>query len=244
MKSYLKTVLIISLALNIAGVYIAFRAVGYRRNVNFYLDKYTNLVSEFSGRRRYEAENRKLISEVQLQNRLIFLGTQIIENWDLNHYFTGFETINRGISGQRLAGYLLRFIPDVIELKPKGAIIEFSSYNFRPQNSVDELKDYIASIAALARINEIEPVLTTVIPVRQELAMFESYSVSDSLAKFNNWLVEYCRENEYLLADFNEALSNNRGFLAEEFSIDNTHLTRAGYDQISRLMLKILERMP
>lgn len=243
MKSYLKTVLIISLALNAIGVFVAFRAIGYRRNVNYYLDKYTNLVSEFSGRSGYEAENKMLVSEVQVQNRLVFMGSQITENWDLDHYFDEFEAINRGISGQRLAGYLLRFMPDVIELKPKAAIIEFSSYNFRPQNSLDELKDYIVSIAALARHNEIEPVLTTVIPVRQELGMVASYSVSDSLAKFNSWLVEYCRKNEYHLVDFSEALSNDRGFLAEEFSIDNTHLTEAGYDQISWAMLRILERL-
>ncbi len=243
MKSYLKTILIISLALNVIGVFVASRAIGYRRNVNYYLDKYTNLVSEFSGRSRYEAENKRLVSDVRVQNRFVFMGTQITENWDLDHYFDEFEAINRGISGQRLAGYLLRFVPDVIDLKPKAAIIEFSSYDFRPQNSLDELKDYIVSIAVLARYNEIEPVLTTVIPVRQELDMVDSYSVSDSLAEFNDWLEEYCLENKYILADFNDVLSNDRGFLAEEFSIDNTHLTEAGYDRISRAMLRILEKL-
>jgi alpha-L-fucosidase len=243
MKSYLKAILIISLILNVAAIYTIFRAAGYRRSANLYLDKYTHVVSEFSGRSRYEADNRMLVSEEQARNRLVFMGSQITENWDLDHYFEEFEAINRGISGQRLAGYLLRFMPDVIELEPKAAVIEFSSYNFRPQNSLDELKDYIVSIATLARYNGIQPVLTTVIPVRQELDMFDSYSVSDSLNRFNDWLKEYCLENEYLLADFNHVLSNERGFLAEEYSIDNTHLTDVGYDRISRAMLRTLERL-
>ncbi len=36
-----------------ACVYVTFKALDYRRHVNYFLDKYTNVVSEFSGRAKY-----------------------------------------------------------------------------------------------------------------------------------------------------------------------------------------------
>jgi len=243
---FLFVVSAVSLFLIGACLYVAYKALDYRRHVNYFLDKYTNVVSEYSGRQKYEADNNRLISSESNPMRIVFLGDQIIESWELSQYFGNYEAINRGLTGQRLSGFILRLRPDVLELNPRVAVIQFSSYNFRPQGTVKEVKDHIIDIAELCRYNNIEPILTTVIPVRKkqdayEAEGFESYAVSDTLRQFNDWLREYCRLNDYRLIDFDNALCDDSGYLPEELSIDNTHLSKAGFERLAEVTIESLK---
>jgi len=237
-----KTILILSLIGNLFIVYVAYKALDYRRHVNYYLDKYTHVVSEFSGRSRYEADNRRLSSDINSNNRVVFLGSQITQNWNLKKNFPDYEAINRGISGQRLAGFLLRFRPDVIDLHPRSVVIEFSSYNFRPQYSTGEIKDYVASMAELARLHGIEPILTTVIPIREHL-IHESYSINDSLVAYNRWLEGFCRENDYHFVDYYDAVAGDDGLLLQDLSTSHIELNSSGYEKISQVTREALEAL-
>ena len=218
-----KTILILSLIGNLFILYVACKALDYRRHVNFFLDKYTYVVSEFSGRSKYALENERLASDVSVGNRIVFLGSQITEGWPLDKQFPGYEAINRGISGQRL-------------------VIEFSSYNFRPEYTLEEIEDYLASLAELAKVHGIEPLLTTTIPARERL-IYDSYSVADSLVKYNQWLAAFCREHGYLCIDFHGALANNEGFLPRELSISHIELSSAGYERISQATRAALDAL-
>jgi lysophospholipase L1-like esterase len=237
-----KTILILSLIGNLFILYVAYKALDYRRHVNYFLDKYTYVVSEFSGRNRYASENKRLASDVQVGNRIVFLGSQITEGWDLDKQFPGYEAINRGISGQRMAGFLLRLRPDVIDLHPRAVVIEFSSYNFRPEYTLEETEDYLASLAELAKVHGIEPVLTTIIPIRERV-VYDSYSVVDSLIKYNQWLAAFSRENGYLSVDFYDLLANDEGLLPQELSISHIELNSIGYERISQATRAALDAL-
>jgi len=217
MDKKIKVILIISLIGNLFIIYVGYKALGYRAHINYFLDKYTNVVSEFSGRHVYSKDNKRLSANQLVDNRIVFFGSQITYGWDLNKYFPGFETINRGISGQRISGFLLRFKSDVVDLKPRAVIIEFSSYNFRPESTVKEIEDYISSMADIARMHRIEPILTSVIPVGRDFnAELETpYSVLDSLGEFNRWLQGYCRGNNLKFVDFYTTVADSRGYFSE-----------------------------
>ncbi len=110
---------------------------------------------------------------------------------------------------------------------------------------IKEIQDNVADLAELCRFNQVEPILTTVIPVRKNRDVFNSdafepYSVSDSLAKFNSWLRDFCVQNGYRLADFNRALADSNGFLPGELSIDNTHLNEAGSGRLRDAVLEAI----
>jgi lysophospholipase L1-like esterase len=240
-----KIILALSLCGNLAIVYVGLKALEYRRHINEFLEKYTYVVSEFSGRKNYQAENKAMASASQVMNRVVFIGTQVTCEWDVKKYFPGFQVINRGISGQRLAGFLLRFKPDVLDLFPRVVVIEFSSYNFRPENRIDELEDYIESLGDLARFHGITPIFTTVIPVRRDFYVDDigSYSVPDSLNSYNNWLRNYCQENGYYCADFYRILSDSSGNLPQELSTSQIQLNSAGYEKISKEILNNIENI-
>jgi lysophospholipase L1-like esterase len=232
-----KIALILSILGNLSIVYVAYKALDYRSHVNYFLEKYKYVVEEFSGRKTYAEDNRRLMKKENSGKRVVFIGSQITQGWDLDRYFPDFEAVNRGVSGQRLAGYLLRFRPDVIELAPRAVVVELSSYNFRPENTLEELMDYLLCIVDLARQNKIEPFLTTIIPVRSDFDadIEEPYMVQDSLNLFNQWLKSVSQENGIELLDFSAQLADSAGFLVPEYSEGQITLSPLGYEKISSL---------
>jgi hypothetical protein len=247
--SYKRNIFIISLILNIFIIYVAYKALEYRNHINHFLDKYTNVVNEFSGRSYFENDNMKLLSEKNSGNRIILFGTQVTENWIVEDSSEMFEFINRGLPHQRLAGFLLRFNPDVIDLKPRGVIIEVSSYNFRTQISIKEIQDYVSSMAELASYHGVEPILTTVIPVRENINVsldnneqLENYHIIDSLMRFNQWINEYSIQNNFNVIPFCELLSDENGFLREDLSVDGITPNDYGYQIMSVKTLSILKK--
>lgn len=236
MSKLFKTVLILSLLGNLTIAFVAYKALSYRAYINVYLDKYTNVVREFSQREVFHQANEALVSDTTVPGRLVFFGTQVTDHWDLNSYFGDYETINRGISAQRVAGFILRFRPDVIELKPEAVIVEISSYNFRPNATIDEIFDYAVSMADLARYHGITPILTTVIPPTSDYVVEEhkDYIVKDSVAVYSAMIRRYAKEQGLPLADFNAVVSNNKGFLIRDLASSQVDLNEAGYKAISQ----------
>ena len=238
-----KIILILSLVANLSIVYVGYKALEYRAHINHFLDKYLLVTAELSGRAVFESENQPLQSDSTVENRIVFFGTQVIRDWDLNRYFADFEASNRGIGGQRVAGYILRLRPDVIELKPKAVLIEVSSYNLRPESSVREVTDYVASLAELARLHNIEPLLTTGIPLRKGADDFGDYVVMDSLRIYNQWLKDFCRDNNYYLVDFTSVLADSEGFLKPELSANVVEPNDLGYERMAEATRKVLEQL-
>jgi len=238
-----KYILILSLLGNLSIVYVTYKALEYRAHINFFLDKYQQVTAEFSARAVYAEDNRRLVADTTVAGRLVFFGTQVIEEWDLPDYFADYETINRGVSGQRIGGYLLRFRPDVIELRPEAVIIEVSSYNLRAEVTVREVADYVASMAELSRAHNIVPILTTGIPLQKGADDFGEYIVMDSLAAYNRWLVNHCRETGILYVDFNMILADAEGFLNPELAANMVEPNDEGYRQLAEATREVLRQL-
>ncbi len=236
-----KIILIISLLGNLAIFYVAMKALEYRAHINEYLDKYTYIVQEFSRRDQYAAADKELMAEVPTKERIVFIGTQVTESWDVQKYFPNYQAINRGILGQRVSGFLLRFRPDVIELKPEAVVIEFSSFDFRHQNSVKEFEDYMACMVELAAYHKIKPLPTTVIPPCLGVIDLGEYSIIDSLAEFNDWLRDYCQKNNFDYVDFNKIVAGADGYLTPDLSTGVIGLNEEGYARISAAVSKVLD---
>lgn len=239
MSKFIKIILVISLICNLGIIYIAKKAFEYRGNINEWLDKYVNVVEEFSGREYYSGQNKALKSNVIQENRIVFIGTQLIQNWDLGQSFPGYEVINRGISGQRVPGMILRFRPDVVELMPKMVVIEVSSYNLRAPQSLKEIQDYFITLIDLSRQNQIMPMALTMLPILADSAFVpedDDYMIVDSINAYNNWLREYCRDNDVLLTELFEPLVNNEGYFKPALAADAIGPNMVGYDIIDDLV--------
>ena len=243
MKKSIRYILYASLILNIAIIYVGFKALEYRNHINEFLEKYTYVIDEFSGRNSYLLENRNLNADSTVSGRVIFIGTQLTYNWELSKYFPQTEAINRGISGQRFSGYLLRFQSDVINLAPQAVVIEFSSYNFRPESHIEEFMEYTKSLTELAKINNIVPILTTVLPVGSDFDVeFETqYEVADSIKVFNTWLRNYCENNKISYVDYYSLMADESGHFDKRYLGNQIQPNQEGYFILSQKVHKTFQ---
>jgi hypothetical protein len=79
--------------------------------------------NDFANLARYRDANSKVAPPSKDEQRVVFMGDSITDGWKLDQYFPGKPFINRGISGQTTPQMLLRFRPDVIDLKPRVVVI-------------------------------------------------------------------------------------------------------------------------
>ena len=237
-----KLVLLVSLIGNLTVGYVGYKAYEYRQNINFWLEKYTFVVDEFSERDEYADANIALRSDTIVPGRIVFFGTQVTKSWPVADLFPGLETINRGVDGQRAAGFLLRFRPDVLELKPEYVVIEVSSYNFRPNTTAAEILDYVKSMADLARAHGIDPILTTAIPPRPgfEVEEHPDYNVKDTVEYYNDRLREYGRASNLAVADWYRAVCDSTGHLRPDLSVNAVDLGPGGYREIAVAVLDLI----
>ncbi len=242
MKRKLKIVLVISLLVNVSIVYVAIKTLEYRSHINEWLEKYNKVVDEFSGRPIFADSNKSLASDTTISGRLVFIGSQVTAEWDLKQNFPDYDVVNRGIPGQRVSGFVLRFRPDVIDLGPEAVIIEVSSYNLRETTSIKEIYDYDISLVELASVNGIRPLPATMIPPCRDSFDLGDYRIMDSIKVFNNLLIEYCNQNGYEFIDFNGLLSDVDGFLTLEYASGAVDLNKAGYELISREINRLLQK--
>jgi lysophospholipase L1-like esterase len=79
---------------------------------------------DWAGLGRYREENAKVGPPKAGEKRVVFMGDSLTDGWGHGDaFFRGKPYLNRGISGQTTPQMLIRFRPDVIDLKPKAVVI-------------------------------------------------------------------------------------------------------------------------
>src|SRR6266545_3213865 len=108
---------------------------------------------------RYGPENAKISPAAKDEKRVVFLGDSITDGWDnpgMGGFFPGKPYIDRGISGQTTPQMLIRFRPDVLDLKPKVVLVLAGTNDIAGNTGPTTLKaieDNLTSMGELARAN-------------------------------------------------------------------------------------------
>ena len=190
---------------------------------------------DFGQLSRYREENASLARPAASEKRVVFFGDSITEGWKLAHYFPGQPYVNRGISGQTTPQMLLRFRQDVVNLHPKAVVILAGTNDLAgptgPMSNEDTEANY-ASMADLARANDIRVVYSSVLPVHNYSHGGEDYFSQRPPARIlalNAWLKDYCARNRILYLDYFSAMVDDKGLLKRELADDGLHPNDTGY---------------
>jgi lysophospholipase L1-like esterase len=192
-------------------------------------------MSDFGELGRYKDANAALPAPAAGENRVVFMGDSITDGWHIAEYFPGKSYVNRGIGGQTTPQMLIRFRPDVIELKPKVVVILAGtndiSGNTGPM-TVEEIERNYASMAELARIHDIRVIFSSVLPVNnynEKALLFFLTRPADQILALNQWLKNYCSENGFIYLDYFSAMVDDKGMLKQDLAGDGLHPNVAGY---------------
>ena len=188
---------------------------------------------------RYREANRLLAPPASGESRVVFMGDSITDAWPQPR-FGDFFTINktyvgRGISGQTTPQMLIRFKPDVIDLKPKVVVILAGTNdiagNTGPMTD-EEIAGNVQSMAELAKMHGIKVVLSSILPVSSYHATGLPQTTQRPMARINAinaWMKKYATAERHVYLDYYAAMLDDKGLLREELSADDLHPNAKGY---------------
>ncbi len=210
------------------------------------LEAQRRLLSDWAGLIRYGSENTELPRPAPAEDRVVFLGDEITENWGRGKtkFFPGKPYLNRGIKGQTTPQMLVRFRQDVIKLNPKVVVILAGANDiasFHEPITQGMMAENITSIVELARANNIRVVLCSLTPINDHHAKQSSLRPFGKIIGINNWLKDYAAQSGSVYLDYYSAMAEGRN-LKKELSNDGLLPNDAGYAVMAPLVEAAIAR--
>ncbi len=182
---------------------------------------------------RFKDENAQIIASCVKEKRIVFFGDSITAGWEIHdqEFFINKNYINRGINGQTTPQMLLRFRPDVIELKPEKVIILAGTNDIAGNTGLTTLEIILGnliSMCELAKVNNIKPVLCSLLPAL-DYPWRKGIQPAKKIVKLNSMIQHYTAINDILYVDYYSIMVNDQKGLQSIYSEDGVHPNKKGY---------------
>lgn len=202
-------------------------------------------LSDWANLARYRDLNAQLPPPAPNEDRVVFMGDSITDGWARRfpQAFPGKPYVGRGISGQTTPQMLVRFRPDVLNLKPKVVVILAGTNdiagNTGPMN-VEQVEGNLASMADLAKANGIRVVLCSVMPVNDYYRPQTGQRSPEKIVAINTWMKDYAAKNGNVYLDYYSAMLDEQKMLKKEITGDGLHPNDTGYALIEPMVEKAI----
>ncbi|MBK9022963.1 MAG: SGNH/GDSL hydrolase family protein [Saprospiraceae bacterium] len=189
---------------------------------------------------KYSSENKSLMPLSMKEKRIVFMGNSITEGWKNTDpgFFEGRLYIDRGISGQTTPQMLIRFRPDVIDLKPAIVII-LAGINDIAENTgpmtLEETAGNIFSMAQLAKAANIKVIISSVLPANT-FPWRPEIKPAEKVIELNILLKQYCEENRITYLEYYSHMVDDKKGLDSRYGDDGVHPNLAGYKVMEGLV--------
>lgn len=200
---------------------------------NISLAQPDQLKTDWANLKKYAGENRRLNPPAKNEKRVVFMGDSITEFWKYtdSSFFSDNPYIDRGISGQTTPQMLVRFRPDVIELKPAVVVI-LAGINDIAGNTgpitLETVFGNIVSMAQLARSNNIRVVLCSVLPA-SDFPWRPGLQPAEKVRRLNDMIKSWCEKEQVVYVDYYSKMVNDQNGLDKKYGDDGVHPNLAGY---------------
>lgn len=199
----------------------------------------TTFAQDWANTSRFKEDNAKLAPPAKGETRVVFMGNSITEGWIRTHpdFFAGKSYVNRGISGQTTPQMLVRFRPDVINLKPALVVILAGTNDIAGNtgpSTLEMIMDNLISMAELAKANNIKVVLCSVLPAF-DYPWKPGLQPAEKIASLNAMIKSYADKNGIVYLDYFSPMADERKGLKKELSGDGVHPNEAGYQVMEPL---------
>jgi lysophospholipase L1-like esterase len=174
---------------------------------------------------------------------LVMIGDSITEIWQIAMPdMFGDAIVNRGVSGQTSPQILLRFMADVVALKPRRVHILCGTNDIAGNTGPSVPEDYQRNIHAMVDIataNGIGILIGSIPPAGRIFWQPEARPL-EWVPRLNAWLRNFATRREIPFIDYHAALDDGHGALQDRFAADGVHVTRAAYHVMRGLLEKTM----
>ncbi len=168
------------------------------------------------------------------KNGIVFAGDSLTEEFDLELYFPGRGLINRGISGDHIAGLIERFDLSVAFLKPALLFIMIGINDLGDGMLPGQMKDRY--LALLNRITETLPetkvVVQALLPFSADRPTLDRMRVLET----NRLLQSPVQSAGFTWLDFHDDFCREDGFIDPQLTNDGLHLNHSGYKKWAKII--------
>jgi lysophospholipase L1-like esterase len=195
---------------------------------------------------RFREENKLVTMPAEGEKRVVFMGNSITQEWiriDSN-FFSGKPYINRGISGQTTPQMLVRFKPDVINLKPSVVVI-LAGINDIAGNTgpstLEMIEDNLSSMSEIAKANGVVVVLSSVLPAF-DFPWHHGLKPAEKVVQLNEWIKNYAMTHNCIYLDYFTPMSDEKHALKAEYTLDGVHPNLDGYKIMDPLAVEAVNK--
>ena len=204
-----------------------------------------HLLTDWAGLTRYGSDNAELHAPKPGENRVVFFGDEITENWGKGEaqFFPGKPYLNRGIAQQTTPQMLVRFRQDVIDLQPKVVIIQAGTNDLASvtgPSTEGMMGENFMSMVELARLHDIRVVLASVTPVCDCFKNQTALRPQGKIISLNGWIKDYAAKSGSVYLNYYSALADGRNF-KKELTVDGVLPNEEGYRVMAPLAEKTIE---
>jgi lysophospholipase L1-like esterase len=195
---------------------------------------------------RFRDDNKKIGLPAPGEVRVVFMGNSITEGWSRldSGFFAGRPFINRGISGQTTPQMLIRFKPDVVNLKAEVVVI-LAGINDIAGNTgpstLEMIQDNLSSMVEIAQANGIRDILSSVLPAF-DFPWRPGMEPAEKVVKLNGWIKSYAGTHNCIYLDYFTPMADEKNGLKKEYTQDGVHPNLAGYKVMEPLAEEAMKR--
>ena len=194
---------------------------------------------------KYKKANEELITSSSGRDRTVFNGDSITESWsDFSpEFFQQNNFVNRGISGQTTPQMLIRLKPDAVRLDPKMIVINAGTNDIAGNtgpSTPEMIIDNICSMAEITIKNNIDVVLSKILPVYKCPGNDEVVDPPKIISVINSALEEYCKKNSLRYIDYYSSMVDEKKGLKSAYGNDGVHPTKEGYDVMEKVVKNVI----
>jgi len=196
---------------------------------------------------KYKEENSSLGLPKQGENRIVFMGNSITEDWKSlsPNFFLDNNYVNRGIGGETSTQMLLRFRSDVINLKPSVVVI-LAGINDIAENqgpiSIPDIARNIFFMSQLASENNIKVILCSVLPA-YDFPWRPGLNPKDKVISLNDLIQKHAQEKSFEYVDYFSSMVDERKGLIKEYGNDEVHPNLEGYRVMESIIQKSINKV-
>jgi lysophospholipase L1-like esterase len=214
-------------------------------NLQADLQRAQDKLNDWPNLARYRDANAQVAPPAANEQRVVFMGDSITDGWGRQHgkFFPGKPYINRGISGQTTPQMLIRFRPDVIDLKPQVVVILAGTNDIAGNtgpSTLEAIEENLMSMAELAKFHGIRVVLASLLPVCDYIKPQTNRRPPEKIVALNEWMKDYAQKNSLVYLDYYSAMLDDKKMFKQDLTYDGLHPNEAGYEVMGPLVEKAI----